>query len=311
MKIAVFHCPSGITGEGAIQAFLDAGLPLSHLKRELNKPRLDKKTKTLILRVSKELQRAKIFGPEAVDALLHVAAMEAVLRYFKIEKCFVRRLAIGKKGNPRTLKLLRGFILDRLPMNKELVTPAGAAILSVFCEKEESIPSMKLEAVGEGAKGLRISIGRTAAPFRRERVLILETNIDDMNPQGFELLYERLFKAGALDVWVEPILMKKMRPAFKLSVLLDHKDQEGISEVIFKETPSLGVRFLEVDRFSLPRKTVRLSTRFGPVRMKVGFLDSRHSSARPEYEDVKQISQKRRLPFHRVYEACLADWNQS
>lgn len=311
MKIAVFHCPAGITGEGALEAFFDAGLSLSYLKKELNQKILDKKIKHFVLRSSKALAHAKIFGREALDALPYVAAITAALGYFKIQKCFVRRLAIGKKGNPRTLKLLRGFILDRLAVNQELVTPAGAIILSLFCEKEEVIPSMKLEAVGEGAGEIQVSVGETIAPFYCQRILILETNLDDMNPQGFELLYERLFKAGALDVWVEPILMKKMRPAYKLSVLMDHKDRERISEVVFRETPSLGVRFLEVDRLSLPRRIVRFKTRFGSVRMKIGFLNSCYAAARPEYEDVRRISEERSLPFRRVYEACLADWSRS
>jgi len=156
--------------------------------------------------------------------------------------------------------------------------------------------------VGEGSAELRVSIGEPVVPYRRERVLLLETNIDDMNPQGFELLYDRLFKAGALDVWVQPILMKKMRPAFKLSVLLEHVAREKISEAIFMETPTLGVRFLELDRFTLPREIKRAKTRYGLVRAKIGQLDSRRSIVSPEYEDVKRICEKRKLSFRETYE---------
>ena len=301
MKIAVFHCPKGITGEGAVQAFFDAGLPAAYLKKELAKKSLDRKTRVWIHQLAEKLGRAGIGGEEAIDALIHANAVARALRYFKIEKCFVRQVAIGKKGNPRTLKLLQGFLLDRLPIPRELVTPAGALILTTFCEKEGAIPSMRLESVGEGAGGLRISTGETAAPYRRERILLLETNIDDMSPQGFELLYSRLFKAGALDVWVEPILMKKMRPAFKLSVLLDHSIREKISEVIFRETPTLGARFLELDRFALPRKIERVRTQWGIIRVKVGQLNSKHSVISPEYDDVKKICEKRKLPFRYVY----------
>ncbi len=270
MKIAVLNCPLGISAEGVAQALVDAGFPRKAFKG-----------KELTTQIARALRRARI------------------------QKCFVRNLGIGRKGNPQTLKRLKGFILERLPLNREIVTPEGAALLAELCEKTESIPTMKLESVGFGPDRLMVSIGETVAPFRRERILLLETNIDDMSPQGFELLYERLFKAGALDVWVEPILMKKMRPAFKISVLFEHKNQEKISEIVFKETPSLGVRFLELDRFSLPRKIVRVKTRFGPVRMKIGFLDSKFSTVRPEYEDVKRIAQARNLPFQAVYEECL------
>ena len=302
MKISVFNCPGGITEEGALRAFQDAGLPAPYLKKEFSKNRVDPKTRNLLNKLSRQLGNAGIGGKEAFDSLVSAAGVTQALCYFGIEKCFVRRIAIGKKGNPRTLKLLRGFILERLPINKEIVTPAGAAILAAFCEKDDAIPSMKLESVGEGPNKLRISIGETVAPYRRERILLLETNIDDMNPQGFELLYSRLFKAGALDVWVEPILMKKMRPAFKLSVLLDHPAREKISGVIFKETPTLGLRFLELDRFSLPRKIVRVKTKYGTVRTKVGRLDSKHSVLNPEYEDVKKICERSGRSFGRVYE---------
>jgi hypothetical protein len=270
MKIAVLNCPQGISAEGLAAALVDAGL----LRRGF-------KGKKLADQISKALRRAGI------------------------RKCFLRNLGIGRRGDPRILKLLKGFTLERVPVNKEIVSREGAALLASLCEKSGSIPSMRLEGVGFGPNCLMISFGETAAPFRRERVLLLETNIDDMSPQGFELLYERLFKAGALDVWVEPILMKKMRPAFKLSVLLEHKDQDSISGVIFEETPSLGARFLELDRFSLPRRRIRVRTCFGPVRMKVGSLDSRHTTVRPEYEDVKRIARRKNLPFARVYQECL------
>lgn len=146
--------------------------------------------------------------------------------------------------------------------------------------------------------------------YRREKLLLLETNIDDMSPQGFELVYERLFRAGALDVWVETILMKKMRPAFKLCILSEPKRKEKILKIVFRETPTFGVRSLELDRFSLPRKTIRVKTRFGGVRMKVGWLDSKSSKASPEYADLREISQRRRLSFREVYDACLEDWKK-
>lgn len=302
MKIAVFNCPAGVTAEGVVEAFVDAGLPRADLKKVPGKSRLAQKARPLASRIFKTLQRAKLRDPEK-DSSKAVVQAAAGIRYFQIEKCFVRNLGIGRKGNPATLKLLQRFVLDRVSVDREIVSPAGAAILATLCEKERSIPSMEFERVGFGPDRLMVSIGETLAPYRRERILLLETNIDDMSPQGFELLYERLFKAGALDVWVEPILMKKMRPAFKLSILLSHRDQDRISEVVFKETPTLGVRFLELDRFALPRKTLQRKTRWGSVRFKVGFLDSKHSRVSPEYEDVKKIARRRNLAFRWVQAA--------
>ncbi|MBI4115069.1 MAG: LarC family nickel insertion protein [Candidatus Omnitrophica bacterium] len=300
MKILVFNCPRGVTGEGIIKAILDAGLSS---KRKF-KPRIREK----IDRALKLLKTVPLSKSETKTATDQVTKIVSSIENFGIQKCFVRNLAIGRRGRPETLKLLLGFTVERIPVNQEIVTPAGAVILATLCEKETSIPSMTLERVGHGGNEIRVSIGETAAPYRKERILLLETNIDDMSPQGFELLYQRLFKAGALDVWVQSILMKKMRPAFKLSVLLNHKDQERIAEVVFKETPSLGVRFLEIDRFALPRKSIRIMTRFGPIRMKIGFLNSKHTVASPEYEDLKKISEKKDLPFQQVYRECLSDW---
>ena len=277
MKIAVFNCPRGVTGEGILQAFLDAGLPRS----VITKARNDVMKKTAL-----------------------------ALCYFKIKKCFLRNLAIGKKGDPRTLKLLGGFILNRISIHREIVTQEGARILASICEKDEAIPATRLEKVGFGPHQLMVSIGETVAPFRRDRILLLETNIDDMNPQGFELLYERLFKAGALDVWVQPIMMKKMRPAFKLSVLFNHRLQDQIAETVFRETPTLGVRFFEMDRFSLPRKSIRTKTRYGNIRLKMGYLDSTHSVASPEYDDVKRIAKRQNLPFHFIREKIKKDSRQ-
>ena len=301
MRIAVFNGPRGVSAEAVVRAFLDMGLSRSLLQKEIKKRSANPEAKRLTIRVLSALERAGIFISDP-KILGRIAEAAVGFSQFKIQKAFLRNLAIGKKGNAKTLKLLKGFVLNRLPVNREIVTPAGAAILSVFCERGMSIPAIELEAVGFGPEGFQVSIGKTVAPYRRERILLLETNIDDMNPQGFELLYERLFKAGALDVWVEPILMKKMRPAFKLSVLLNHVDQEKISETIFRETPTLGVRFLELDRFALPRKTKRLRTRLGTVRMKMKELDSR-PTWKPEYDDLKRIARKRNLSFREVFEA--------
>ncbi len=312
MRIAVFHCPQGVSAEGIVQAFLDAGVPRAYLKRE-SKKQLPKKTSSLIhkinyslsvilseakdLEILRPLRGLRMTALRPNDSIIQIAF---AIQYFGIDKFFLRSLAIGKGGNPRTLKLLKGFILNRLPINQEIVTPPGAAILSILCEREVSIPPMQLETVGFGAGKVMISIGKTVAPYRRERILVLETNIDDMSPQGFELLYERLFKAGALDVWVESILMKKMRPAFKLSVLLNHTDQEKICREIFRETPTLGVRFLEMDRFSLTRHIKRTRTPWGKVRMKFGFSDTNHSVGRPEYEDVKRVARSKNLSFRQA-----------
>ena len=139
MKIAVFHCPRGITGESALQALFDAGLPVPYLKKELGKKQVDAKTRRLVRELAKKLGKAGIGGQDALDSLACAGAVAAALGYFKVEKCFVRRIAIGKKGNPRTLKLLHGFILDGLPL---LDTPLPT---NELLSKREFSPRLRMK----------------------------------------------------------------------------------------------------------------------------------------------------------------------
>jgi uncharacterized protein (DUF111 family) len=131
--------------------------------------------------------------------------------------------------------------------------------------------------------------------------VILETNIDDMNPQVFEIVEEKLFAAGALDVWIEHIQMKKNRPAFKLSCLATAKLKEELAKIILEETTSLGVRFYVMERYVLKRTEKKIKTKYGPVRVKVVTLPSGKTRVMPEYEDCKRIAHMKNIPFIKVY----------
>jgi uncharacterized protein (DUF111 family) len=215
--------------------------------------------------------------------------------------------------SPATLELLKGFRLQHANIPFEMVTPTGAAILSALAERTEEFPALEVQNIGYGAGDyefkdrpnlLRVTLGSLPSHFKEDRILLLESNLDDMNPLGFELLYKRLFEAGALDVYVTPVVMKKMRPAYKLSVLFEHRLQKAIAKTIFNETPTFGVRFLELSRFILDRKFCTVQTPFGSVTVKTGNLDGRMHIASPEYEDCKRIALRKHRPFRTVYQAA-------
>lgn len=305
------------------------------IEKGILRSRLSKPVKEISLRIFRTLAQAegKVHGKAVRDVALHeVGALDALadivgtavcLDRWNIKKVFVRNLHTGrgvfKMGHhgkmmnppPATLELLRGFEVRHSPVAFEMITPTGAAILSAMAEKTEDLPSVQVERIGYGAgtrdfrnraNVLRLTVGETGSSFHKDRVLVLETNIDDMNPLGFETLYSRLFRAGVLDVFVMPVLMKKMRPAYKLSVLFELPKKEAVSRIVFQETPTLGVRFLEVDRLILERKKFEMKTKYGKISVKTGLLDDRTLIASPEYEDCKKIAFAKKLPFRKVYE---------
>lgn len=307
---------------------------LSEIRGLIRKSRLHPGIKKNALKIFEKLGRAearvhgvpleKVFFHEvgAVDSIVDIVGTAICLHHLGIEKIFVRNLHVGRGAlkahhhgrialpSPAASELLKGFELHHAPIDHEMVTPTGAAILAALAEKTSDLPSMETRAVGYGAGTrhfkdrpnlLRVSWGEILRGFFRDRIFVLETNLDDMNPLGFEILYARLFKAGALDVYVTPILMKKMRPAFKLSVLLEHAKRQEISAAVFKDTTTLGVRFLELDRFLLQRKFVTVSTRFGKLKVKVGSADGQPCIVSPEYEDCKKAALKYGAAFRTVY----------
>ncbi|HNV86017.1 MAG TPA: nickel pincer cofactor biosynthesis protein LarC [Candidatus Omnitrophota bacterium] len=305
------------------------------LRARIEKSRLLPPVKDLTAKILKRLVEAEagIHGVSsskvvlheagALDSLADIAGTAFCLHHWEIRKVFARNLQMGKgmigagthgilpNPPPAVLELLRDFSICYAPVPFELVTPTGAAILSALSEKTESIPSVLVREVGYGAgtrdlpdraNMLRLTVGRLSpCSAGRDRILALEANLDDMNPLGFEILYERLFGGGALDVYVTPILMKKMRPAQKLTVLFEHSAMEAIARAVFRETTTFGVRFLELDRLILPRRKIRVPTKLGTIGVKVGSLDGKDSIASPEYRDCRKIALQRKLPFQAVY----------
>jgi pyridinium-3,5-bisthiocarboxylic acid mononucleotide nickel chelatase len=216
---------------------------------------------------------------------------------------------------PATAEILRGVPWRMLDIEGELVTPTGAAIIREIATEFGPLPAMQVERIGYGAgksvfaipNALRVMIGReTASPHAPGTVAVVETNIDDLNPQFYESAMERLFAAGALDVFLTPIQMKKNRPGTLLSVICEPAGTDAIAAVILAETSTLGVRISRWERICLERRWEEVVTEFGTVRIKIGERDGTLITASPEYEDCKRAAAEHGVPLRRVYESAAA-----
>jgi len=261
----------------------------------------------------------------AVDAIVDVVGACCGLRRLEIEEVYASALPLGggwvdtAHGRlpvpaPATVELLKGAPTYGGPVEKELVTPTGAAILTTLCLGFGPMPPMTVKATGCGAGSLdlphpnllRLMIGEPVEPLREQRLTVLETNIDDMNPEFYDHLMERLFAAGALEVYLTPIVMKKSRPGTLVSVLTEPAWVEALSEILFRETSTLGLRVMEVARRCLEREWREVETEYGRVRVKLGLLRGEIVTAAPEYEDCKRLALARGAPVKAVYEAARA-----
>ena len=215
---------------------------------------------------------------------------------------------------PATAEILRGIPWRKLDIEGELVTPTGAAIIAEIASGFGPLPAMKVEGIGYGAgksdfgipNALRVMVGEASVALSGAQcVAVIETNIDDLNPQFYETAMERLFAAGALDVYMCPIQMKKNRPGTLLSVLCDPALTETIADLVLAETSTLGVRISRRDRICLDRRWEEVVTKFCAIRIKIGERNGREIQASPEYEDCKRAAIEQGVPVRRVYESAL------
>jgi len=215
---------------------------------------------------------------------------------------------------PATVALLKGIPVVGSEIDRELVTPTGAALLSSLAKGFGPLPAMTLLGAGYGAGShdlpipnvVRVMIGEKALPGHPEGdvVALLETNIDDLNPEIYDYVMSRLFAAGALDVFLTPIQMKKNRPATLLRVICRPQDSTRLTGILFAETSTLGVREQLVTRSCLPRSSQQVNTPYGPVRIKVAHLPTGETRAAPEYEDCRRLAEAHGVPLQEVYRAA-------
>ncbi len=224
---------------------------------------------------------------------------------------------------PATVELLKGAPVYSAGPQAELVTPTGAAIVKTLAKRFASFPEMKIERAGYGAgtrdfsghaNVVRLVIGEAqpelAAKTSQEIVTLLEANLDDLNPQVFGYVMDRLLEEGALDVFGAPVQMKKNRPGMLLTVLCGPENVSRLTELIFQETTTLGVRRREEKRQTLARKWVTVTTRWGDVRLKIGSLNGTVTNCSPEYEDCRRIAAERHVPLKSVMQEALQKYLQ-
>lgn len=220
---------------------------------------------------------------------------------------------------PATRELLKGVPWREVGIEGELVTPTGAAIVATLAEDYGPMPAMAVDCIGYGAgtkdfgipNVLGVMVGEAAeSSGEKTDVSIIETNIDDMNPQLYEAAMERLFAAGALDVYLTPIHMKKNRLGVLLSVICDPAHIAKMTDVIFEETSSIGVRVGSASRVCLHREIAHVDTPYGPIKIKLARRAGRIDNAQPEYDDCKAAAARHSVPVKAVQDAALvAYWS--
>jgi uncharacterized protein (TIGR00299 family) protein len=218
---------------------------------------------------------------------------------------------------PATARLLSGVPVYSGAVTAELVTPTGALIVTDYAKAFGPMPPMRIDTVGYGAGDrdfpghpnvLRVFLGETATARAADRVVVIECEIDDMNPQLFGPLMDRLYAAGALDVYYAAVMMKKSRPGVLVTVLASPDRRESITASLFTETTTIGVRYQEVLRECLAREVRTIDTSLGPVRFKVASRDGRVVNAAPEFDDCARIAAEKGLAVKDVQALALKAW---
>ncbi len=264
----------------------------------------------------------------AVDAIVDVTGAVVALELLGVQAVHVSALPLGggfadgPHGRipvpaPGTAELLRGFPVVDTGVNAELVTPTGAAILTTLAASAGRMPAMTVATVGCGAgtrdlpgtpNVLRCFVGEAAdTAAGDETIAQLETTIDDMSPQLYEPLIERLFEAGALDVFLQPVIMKRGRPGVVVTTLGAPDRIDDLSRVLFEETTTIGVRWSEWRRTRLAREVVTLPTAYGAIPFKVSRLGGRVVTVTPEFADIARIAREKSLPVREVLDQARAD----
>jgi uncharacterized protein (TIGR00299 family) protein len=258
----------------------------------------------------------------AVDCIVDIFSVLSGLKYLGIKKIYSSSVNVGSGSvhtehgilpvpAPATLSLLKHADIYATDARHELTTPTGALLVSSLADGFGEMPRMKIAGYGYGAGSLnlkympnimRIIIGERGSAAQYEEVVVVETNIDDMNPQFYDHIMTRLFDAGALDVYMTNVMMKKQRPGIKLSTLVHEKLLEKVMDIILTETTTIGIRFTRWGRITLKRFSETIKTEYGNVKFKKVYNDDDIIKVYPEYDDCRKIAHRKSIPLYVVYE---------
>jgi uncharacterized protein (TIGR00299 family) protein len=266
----------------------------------------------------------------ALDSIVDIVLACVGIETLRIERLYFSSLNEGQGAfrcshgeyplpSPAALEILQGLPISQIPIPYELITPTGAAIIAEFQHSVGSMPEMRPEKVGYGVGQrdlpnrpniLRAVLGQLDEDQAQEQIIELQANIDDLSPEILGATQERLFKSGALDVFLFPIQMKKNRLGTLISVLCRPRDREVMQEILFAETSTFGIRYHRIDRVFLDREIVQVETSAGSIQIKVGRRHGRIVQASPEFESCDEAARKSQRPLKRIYEIALqAFWS--
>ena len=258
-----------------------------------------------------------------IDTIIDVSGAVIGFDKLRIGKIYCSKLNVGtgfvkfSHGKwpipaPATAEMLKNVPIYHNNVKFELTTPTGAAIITTFASEFGEMPAMKVEKIGYGAGAkdleqpnvLRVFLGELDKNFESldDKIMIMETNIDNMNPEIFPYVVERLMGNGALDAYTTSINMKKNRIGIKITVLCDKNNIDKLSKIIFEETTTLGIRIYPASRKILQREIKTVKTKYGNVRVKISRLDGKIKNVMLEYEDCVKIAKKFKIPLKKVYE---------
>jgi uncharacterized protein (TIGR00299 family) protein len=318
---------------------------LGDIKKIINDSKIGEKPKQTAIAIFGRLAQAEatVHGKNPDDIHFHeVGAMDSIVDIVSaaigfdalgIEKVYCSTLAVGggqvraahgimPVPAPATAELLKGIPTVGGPIDKELLTPTGAAILTTVAESFGPIPPMTIEATGYGAGTLdsehvpnvvRLILGRSAeeSSATTDRVCLIETNIDDSTGEIIAHTMDKLLSGRALDVFATPIVMKQTRPAVKLTVICQTADIAKMEEIIFQSGITFGVRRQIVERSKLAREFVTVATRFGNIKIKVGRWADKVVNAKPEFADCAKAAQEHNASVKEVMQAAIAEFKKN
>ena len=261
----------------------------------------------------------------ATDSIVDIMAAAIGIRELAIDAFHFSPIPLGRGimrsmhgalplPGPATLELLKGLPVFGVDVGSETVTPTGAALLRTLGKSFGEQPAMTVAKIGYGTGQndfaarpnlFRMILGAPDSSVQSEEMLVIETNIDDMNPQFYDHVMNLLFAAGARDVFLVPIQMKKNRPATLLSVIAEPRHREKLGNIIFRETSTIGIRCYPVQRMILQRASQKVKTRFGEVTVKVVEQPDGSKRTTPEYDELKRLVRAKKLPLKLIYDEVM------
>ncbi|HEY1308297.1 MAG TPA: nickel pincer cofactor biosynthesis protein LarC [Vicinamibacterales bacterium] len=266
------------------------------------------------------LERVHLHEVGALDSIIDIVGTVFALEQLQVERVVSSPLNVGSGSirsahglypvpAPATLRLLTGAPVYSGPQQAEMVTPTGALLVTAYAQAYGSVPAMRVSAIGYGAgtrdlrdmpNVLRVIIGESDAAAAHQTVVVLEAEIDDMNPQIFGVLMEKVLAQGALDLFYTPIQMKKGRPGMLVTIIAPPERRDALTALIFRETTTIGVRYREMARECLDRETITVETPLGSVRFKIARRNGEVLNASPEFDDCVRLAAEHDVPAKHV-----------